>query len=211
MNKIALAFFASLAMMVGSQASTITFGNFTGGTSHVLTGSGGNLAAGSGFAALGVFGIDDAAISAAGASGDFGAVKAGFTQFGNSLTVGFNNLDGLFQGLVNGAISGGDAFAGNSVYAVVGNASSLADSAELMVFKASSSFQADPAPTDNINLNPANGSALIGSIGTTTLNGNDFASYALAGGAGGGPVVPEPSSALLGLLGLGFVAFRRKR
>jgi hypothetical protein len=215
MNKIALAFFASLALMVGSQASTITFGNVAGATTHAFTdASGGNLPNGGGFAALGTFGIGDDAISGANASGDFGAVKAGFTQFGNSLTIGFANRDGFLQGLVNGAIAGGDSFAGNSVYAVVGNGSSLDNSSDLLVFKSASTFLADPAPTDNVIVNPANGSLLLGGVGSTNVAGNDFSSYQLAGaGAGGGvdPVIPEPSSTLLGLIGLGFVALRRKR
>jgi hypothetical protein len=198
-------FSALVALALSAQAATVTVGNLPGNVPVPISGTDGNLL-GSGSVAIGVFSGDVGALAGA---GDIAGLKSAFTQFGNSVSMGFNGLAGLYQNSVSGAIGAGDAYAGQNVYTVIGDGASIGDSNGLLVFDHGFSFQADPAPTDPAIIT-SDGNLLLGSAKQGDVGGTAFDGFMLAGEAGGG-VIPEPSSALLGLIGLSALFFRRRK
>lgn len=204
MKKAAATFFAILATAVGLQAAAITVTNQFGGAYAAVNGAGNPIPTGGGTVAIGAFSIDDATIASLGEARDFAGVLAGFNQFSNSLTMG-NLVPGFYQGLINGAIAEGDGISGMQVYTVFTSSSSLDGVADLAVYKHEGvAFQPDPNATPDAALNATPGNIILGDATTVSINNADRAALqALA--------IPEPSSALLGLVGIVFVAFRRRR
>ena len=98
-------FSALAALALSAQAATITVGNLPGNVPVPISGTDGALL-GSGTVAIGVFSGDVAALAGA---GDIAGLKGAFTQFGSSVSVGFNGLAGLYQNSVSGAIAAGDS------------------------------------------------------------------------------------------------------
>ncbi|MGY8688200.1 MAG: PEP-CTERM sorting domain-containing protein [Verrucomicrobiales bacterium] len=197
-------FSALIALALSAQAATVTVSNLPGNVPVPLLGTDGAALA-SGSVAIGIFSGD---ASALGAAGDIAGLKAAFTQFGSSVSVGFNGLSGLYQNTVTGTVAG-TGFSGQNVFTVVGDGADIASSTGLFVFDNGISFVDEPGATPDAVIN-AGGAAILGTSGTGDVGGNAFAGFQLAGGAGNA-VIPEPSSALLGLMGLGFLAFRRRK
>ena len=195
LNLIALAAFASSA-----QAATVTVSNLPGNVPvPILDADGALLSTGS--VAIGIFSGDAAAL---GAAGDLAGLKAAFTQFGDSVSVGFNGLDGLYQNTVSATV-GGTEFSGANVFTVVGNGTDVASSPGLFIFDHGITFVDEPGATPDAVVT-VDGNAVLGIAGTGNVGGNEFAGYQLAG-----VVVPEPSSALLCLLGVASLTIRRRR
>ena len=180
----------------------------------VLDNTGSVIALGAGSVAVGYFGsFTDGEVTGA---SDFAALLADFQQFGTSSASGFQNLfnaAGFFSLSTDASIpEGGNAFTGNNVYTVIGDAATLAGSSFLAVWKGSAVFTQENAVglgSVSTSVTPGSGSLLLGSdggainvgVGPTFTNSIQLAAA----------VVPEPSSMfLLGLVAIGFMA-RRKR
>ncbi len=198
------------------QAGVITVTNVpaTGAADalFVADSSGTLLPANSGSVGIGFFAGGDAAVTGASSGSD---IIAGFTQFSDSVGISFSSpVPGLYLNQISGAINDG-GFDGQSIYTVIGDGGTLASSSQWAVYKHDVSFPAEGA-NPNAAVESAilgAGNALIGTLAPSTFNGNDVNALWLDGfgGAGPGPVIPEPSSALLALLGFSFMGFRRRR
>lgn len=200
--KLSVTIFALLAgVCISAQATTISIGNLPGGQPVPIADSAGTIISkGGGFAAIGTFAAGTAFSDVAGISG-------AFQQFGNSTALTI--ADGLYQNTVTATVAG-SAFSAASVFSVVGNGSDLASSTALLVIDHGFSFVDEPGATDGAVVSTASNAVFGASLGGLVVNGTAFDGFQMAGG-GGGPVIPEPSSALLGLLGLSFLVFRRRK
>lgn len=169
--------------------------------------AGGGISAGAGVVAFGVFSTDDLT----GATTPSELIGL-FTQFGG--TVAFNQAGpvgnrSVFSSAQNVTVTGSD-FAGKVIYLLAGNGSTLEGSSQFLVLKSTLAFNtvSDDTPTPTVlTISPANSSVLIGSavanVQTTNTDTTTTAGWEMA-------VIPEPSTALLGLLGLAGM-MRRKR
>ena len=197
--KLTKSIFALVASAcISANAATITVTNLPGGQPvPVADGLGTIIAKDSGFAALGTF-------PAGTAFSDVGAIKAAFQQFGDA--VGFV-ADGLYSNSVTATV-GGTSFSGANVFTVIGDAADLASATGLLVVDHGFAFADEPNQTNgNGNVVVARDSNIVfgGTTGALPVGANMFDGIQVA------PVIPEPSSALLGLLGLSFMAFRRRK
>jgi hypothetical protein len=191
-------------MVAAAKAATITVTNvdFTQ-TNPVVDGNGTKYAVGSGFVGIGVFSITDAQI--AGAISPF-TIANNFTLFGQASTMGVGfGIAGTYHFETTAAIAANSVFTGN-IYTVIGNATTLANSWQFLVFKGNATFSADPAPSGPAILKTGQGTLILG----------DFNLFNADIGLGVVPafntayVTPEPSVALLGLMGA-VGLFRRRR
>lgn len=194
-------FGALAALALSAQAATVTVGNLPGGAPVPIVGTDGSTL-GTGAVAIGIFSEDPSGL-------DIPAVKAAFQQFGSAVDMGFNGIAGLYQNTVTATV-GGTGFSGQAVYTVIGDGADIASSAGLMVFDHGFSFVDEPGATNDAVIT-ATGNLILGSVASgVDIGGTAFDGFQLAGG-GGVPVIPEPSSALLGLLGLSFICLRRRK
>lgn len=207
MKKTFIALTLLMAASAGLQAASITVTNRLAATLEsrwIADADGSFIPNGGGMVAIGSF-ADESGI--AGASSVDGLLSA-FTQFGDAVSVaGVGTVAGLYANSISASVSGG-GFTDQSVFTVIGNGGSLASSSNFLVFKHDGVFPADadnPTATLNAIVGEGQGELLLGGSGTGDFNGNAIDTYTL------GVVVPEPSSALLGLLGLSFLAFRRRK
>lgn len=121
---------------------------------------------------------------------------------------------GAVEGLAQAPILEGSDFIGQFIYSIIGNAATLEESTELLIFKHSGTFQQD-APFFNavasIDLSSGNGTLLWGS--STTHTGNYFgeAIHPAYTTVGASTMVPEPSRMLLLAAGLLGLCLRRRR
>ncbi|HUF62815.1 MAG TPA: PEP-CTERM sorting domain-containing protein [Verrucomicrobiales bacterium] len=209
--KIAATLAALVALTGVSFGASITVTNFRSANTNLVADSSNTLIPNnSGYVAIGVFGADDAQLRTWASSLQGAEIANAFVQFSNNVSVGFNNFGGIYQTVISGAISAGDSFAGQNVYTVIGNSSSLAGSSELLVFKHNHVFMADPSPTANtvLMLDAEAGEAIIGISGENTASLGpviDQPTFQTV------TVIPEPSSILLLLSGAGAFLLRRKR
>jgi MYXO-CTERM domain-containing protein len=203
-----LATIASLGLLALSNAAvTINIRNFSSATVGVpiVDAAGVPVDQGGAFARAGVFGggVNFSEMTAS-------QVLGFFTSLDNSSVALNANFDGLFsaQDLPNVAYSG--AFAGVNAYIVVGNNTNLFDSTVIAVYNTSTLF---PTPDAVGNAaatlsatTPANWVYGIQRAVTTqpSLNGAAFTSGIQM------TSVPEPSTALLGLLGVAGLIRRRR-
>jgi hypothetical protein len=133
-----------------------------------------------------------------------------FALFGSSTTFGAAGFDGLYDFSSDGGrVGAASPFFGQSLYTLLGNGATIANSTDFVIFKHTVTFPDDSAAALPADLNAylgTDGSFILGSITGDTF---DY---------GGGNVVPivkmeaipEPSALLLsafGILGL----LRRKR
>lgn len=200
---------SSVAFGAAATFGTINDANFSNVT---VADAGGTLIAnGAGYAAIGGFSIDDAAIASANA----GALAAAFTEYASTTFGGVNagNAEGIALANANAIIP--DSLNDASVYHVFGNGSSLADSTEWAVVKSGDVFFDDdpgspvPAPfksqISGIDASNVIAGSLIPGIDSATLVG-----LGAPGANNTVQLVPEASTVLLSLLGLGLI-FRRRR
>jgi hypothetical protein len=193
----------SVVMVATAKATTIVVTNvdFTQ-TNAVVDLNGTKYAVDSGFIGIGVFSITDAQI--ANASSPSTIVNA-FTLFGQSGKFGADyGIAGTYQFEVTAAIAANSVFTGN-IYTIIGNASTLAASTQIIVFKHDATFSPDPAPSGPAMLKNGKGTLLWGNYGLYTADIGLGPAPAFSP-----PYLPEPSTALLGLLGaIGLLRRRR--
>lgn len=197
-------------IMLSSNAANITFSNLDtdGGNFRPFADSSNNLIPnGGGFAAVGYFTLDDAAITGASSVGflasDF--QEFGSTTFGGSAAF---NADGYFKAELFNGINSGDGFDGENIFAVIGNGTSLLGSTELSIVRSDTLFAFDdPLFSYTFNLATESGTALLGQVGpTTSTAAGSFPTFQTA-------AVPEPSTyaTIAGLLALSWVMTRRRK
>ena len=213
MKKTLIASLVTLGMFSGASAYTVAFLNIDAANETavpILDNTGSPIALGSGYVAAGTFsalpgGVDD--------------VKANFIPFGDGDTAFSNGVGvpGFFDGDRSAPIPQGtaDAPVGQSVYLVIGDGSTLADSTDFVVFDPSLIFGTENAVGAgglDININSdavTPESVLWGTIVTDVDTG--LGVTFTEGLQIGNTVVPEPSTSLLAALaGLAFAARRRR-
>jgi hypothetical protein len=222
-NKLLLLASTSALMISASSAATYTFTNNSGpvNTLSITNRLGGFLNTGS--VAIGSYLGGAPTITA---DSTMGQILSGFTTL-VSTTMGTsgtdpNTINGVFNVQTSGAdpldnLSSQDAAAwlGKNFYVIIGNSSVLSESTEALVFVFSNSTIGGTEPvTSTLNMRSnattANGTLLFGTFNTVQIDptpgtpGNANAAFALQ------QIVPEPSAALLGLLGaIGLIRRRR--
>ena len=215
-----------VATLGSSNAALITLNNGAGATAsgiQTTTGTtfrsgtavgdafatGGGTSAGPGVVAFGFFTTDS--LSAISSPANLVSL---FVQFGNAGTFAAASATGnrsVFSSAQNQTV-GGTQFADKFVYLFVGNGSTFANSTEFLVVKHGtltfgSVSDATPTPT-LFTIRPDNSSALFGSEGAIVQTANTDGS--LTPGWTMAVPVPEPSAALLGLLGIAGLIRRRR-
>lgn len=182
-----------------AQAATVSVSSLPGGSPVPIAGRDGKIIAkGTGFVALGTFGADAS-------FADVASIQAAFTQFGDAVGMGLGNFDGVYQNTITATV-GGTGFSGAGVFTVVGDGADLASSTGLLVVDHGFTFVDEPGATPGATVG-LDSNIVFGGMNATQLevNGQMFDALQVA------PPIPEPSSALLGLLGLSFLAFRRRK
>ena len=194
-----------VAFAVSAKAASITATNIDFTLTNPVVNSTGTLyAVNSGYVAIGVFSsLSDSAIASLNSASSF---EAAFTQFGTSSTFGSGfGIAGTYQFETTAGIPSGSTYSG-PIYTVIGNAATLADSTQFLVFKENVNFNTDPGASGPAVLKNGSGTLIIGNYNTFTADigaGNVGAFSTVS-------LVPEPSVTLLGVLGC-LALLRRRR
>ena len=190
---------ASIAIAGVATAGTVTSVNFAGSFDQVQVN--GTPVSG-GFIAVGTSSLTDLQIQTL---TDPGVLAASFTQFGEASTFGtaaVNNFGGYFSFAPNDD-GGSAAFAGNQIYLIGGNGSSIASSSHLFVARSDAVFGADaPLFSAAINLDD---NILLGVSGGTNTIQPTFGAFQMVG------AIPEPGVSILALFSAGLLVLRRRR
>jgi len=162
--------------------------------------SGDSIPSGTGFVAVGTIGLSDAEVSQTNVA-RLATLADSFTQFGSSIPVGVNAIEGLFSANIGAPLSANDPLVGKHIYLVVGDGNNMQDSESLFVFKSNEQFSLDnPSFMPTIALDGAldKGEILLGTPGTVFANRlGGFRPGIIAAAVN----VPEPTSWLLLMLG----------
>lgn len=204
--KVTISVFSALAALaLSAQAATITVSNLPNSVPvPILSGCDYMLA--NGTVGIGTFTGDVHALAAA---HDVHGLQAAFQQFGDSVSLGFNNIAGLYQNTISDTV-GGTNFSGQNVYTVIGTGSDVqGGSLGLVVFDHGFPFKDEPDFTDDAIL-MADGNLIFGFPGQGEVRGQSFDGFHL-GLPLSCPPIPESSSALLSLVGLSFLILRRRK
>mgnify|MGYP003576667777 CR=1 FL=1 len=223
---------AALSILAAGQAysATYTFNNGSGAATNgiadslgrafrgltnpgdALGGTNGGISGGGGVVAVGFFSTDNLSEVTSGSS-----LLALFTAFPTSATTGAFTQGGgagprgVFSLGAPASQVAGSEFLGKNMYLLVGNGTTLANSTEFLVVKNTKTFDAadDGVATGvTVTFNAANSTVLLGSVlnDVRTTNGDT----SVTPGWGTIVPIPEPSAALLGLLGaIGLIRRRR--
>ena len=214
--KLTLLVTSILATAASLNGATITFATQPTTNSPiapVVDSASGLLVDGAGFVAIGATTLSDLQVGQIGASpANFSTFVTSFSQFGLSTTFGGAGAFGepsLFSSIASNPTATGDSFVNRAITLVAGNGTRLDNSTQLFVYNFNVNYAADaPLFTADVNLTQAGGTVLFGAtqIGIalpTAGTNNGFKMGELS-------VIPEPSAALLGVLGaLGLLRRRR--
>lgn len=200
----------ALTLLASANAYAVVVTVDSGGfTQAVVNSANTPIPVGGGWVGVGFFSTYSAGTDFSQLSG--ADLAADFVLFGPSFAFGGTGFDGFFSGVVDGGRVGASSpFLGQNLFTVTGNASTLADSSEALIYRHSVTFPNDdgaPAPA-SLSAVPgdAGGAYLFGgpSGGTTVILGTDIPAVMM------GTLIPEPSVALLGAFGvLGLLRRRR--
>ncbi len=213
MKKLTISAFVGL-MLIASQsdAATISIFNLQQTTLTAILPESGSTGLTSGVIAIGTFATEPVSIS---------NVLSSFNQAGGaSQTIGFfgASAPGYFQGSINtGTLGVGDGFVGNNLYVVIGNGTTLAESNQLLVWKAITNpdgnvFTAD-SPTGgpaNVQVLSSTGTLLFGTV-QSNFDPDGAGTEYTAQNAFRLAAIPEPSTSLLAAFGVIALLRRRRR
>lgn len=211
-TSIALAFL-SMASITVSQAGPVLFANYTDNWAlvHALTDSSGALvpASTSSNLRIGYFDLSDNALLDLWNAGDLVGLNDSFTQFGNRAGMGvYPEYDGLIEAAPHNPILGWE---GRTIYLFASTGSDFLDAtSEYLIFKFNVKFSDSFAPVDALLL-PGRGDLLVGEFNNYSfgIETYDFVTGSAPAFNTVG-VIPEPSSALLLLLGGAALALRHR-
>jgi hypothetical protein len=130
------------------------------------------IPAGTGFMAVGSIALPDGDVSQTNA-GSLATLANSFTQFGASLPLGVNGIEGLFAANIGAPLDDDDPLLGEHIYLVAGDGGDIATSDSLFVFKSDLLFGAGrPGFEATIALSGAidAGKILLGTPGTVFAN-----------------------------------------
>ena len=141
---------------------------------------------------------------------DFGrrGVLSTFQQFGESVSIGLNGNDGFYQNTVTDTVVG-SSFSGSGVYTVISGSSGPLELAHCpLIIEHDFYFVDEPGFTPDAVVR-SDSRVVFGGVGTRSifLNGGHVEGLALNNTLG---ICPEPSSALLSMLGLMVCLVRRR-
>lgn len=229
MKKLVTLTSVSLALCLNAFSATYTFSNGSGATASGIlnsdgrafragttagdsfTGATGGLSAGPGVVAVGVFSSD-----ALSGLSTVSSILSLFTNFGNvtntfaaAAATGNRGIFSLSSPSVT--VTGNASFATKNMYLIAGNGSTLAASTAFLIVKSNTLFNAadDLSPTaTSVTFRPDTSTLLFGTsvadVKTASTDNSVTPGWQMAN------VIPEPSSALLGVVGaLGFLRRRR--
>jgi len=212
------------ALVVASHGVTYSVTNGSGANGSGIADSAGrayqNSAnpafAGPGTVAIGYFpALSDSAIVALPQH----EVPGAFAQFGTSGTFsapGPQDVRGLFTISTSGTVTG-TSFANQPIYVLVGSGTSFATSCEILILKTLRLF--DPAldatvVPESVGITVANTIVFLGSaipnLATTGSDPTVTPGWQTTFRLDGGPCIPEPSTALLGLIAAVSLVCRRR-
>lgn len=188
---------------LSAQAATINVSNFPDNIPVPIVSLSGTTQA-TGSIGIGTFTGDAHAFVAA---GDFGGLQAAFQQFGDSVSIGFNGIPGLYKNTISAQVEG-TQFSGQNVYTViVANTDLQGLWGPMVIFDHGFNFVDEPGATPDAVIradsNLVFGIRTQGDVGGQTFDGFQL-NFCLA-------CVPESSSAMLSLVGLSFLALRRRK
>jgi hypothetical protein len=201
---------AFLAMAgITNAAVTLTAVSFTNGVSDS---SGSGLAANS-IIRYGFF-ANDAAVTSN--IGNIAALETAFVEVASQVNAGNSGFPGFFQHdlSINDAasfesVNYNTGIVGKNIYAWVSNNTNPASATEYGIFRTNELWQdaGNPNMSFTLQTDAAGFNPLIGSTTGPVLFAGNPASIQLATIA----AIPEPSRAMLGLIGRGALVFRRRR
>ncbi|WP_038159864.1 MYXO-CTERM sorting domain-containing protein [Verrucomicrobium sp. BvORR106] len=207
------------AGVLGANAATISLGNVnapSAASNMVSTSAGVRLTSSNSFIGVGYFDtLTDAQLQSLNAT-TFATAKTDFVLFGTSTSAGTPfPIDGSFQYDSSAAINAGSSFINESVYLVVGNASTLSASTELLIYKSALTFlQDNPLFSGSVSLSRTD------EVNTASqLLWGQFGTYSYDIGDSFGPTqaystvaaVPEPGVSVLAMAGAMFAVLGRRR
>jgi hypothetical protein len=168
------------------------------------------IPAGAGFMAVGSIGLSDAEVAQT-SVGSLSALADSFMQFGASLPLGVNGIEGLFAADIGAPLDDDDPLLGRNIYLVVGDGLDIETSDSLFIFKSDLQFASgSPGFRTTIALDRAieAGEILLGTRGTVFANRlGGFRAGIIAAAVN----IPEPTALALGALALVMGAKRRPR
>lgn len=221
MKKTVLTVVASAAMLVGSASAasyTLTGGSAAGGVGFAnsegiaFQNSANDAFAGPGVVGFGIFSISDADISGATSATTLVSAFQGFgsSPIGTFTAPGLTGARGTFSRNSTGSVTG-SAFEGQFMYVFVGNGETFETSTEFAVLKTAFTFLAtdDDVPTPIVNTFDANSVELLFGALDPDIRTTNTDSTATPGFRTLAPV-PEPTTAVLGLLGMAGLLRRRR-
>ena len=134
--------------------------------------------AGTGFFAVGSIDLTDAEVAQTNA-GSLQALASSFQQFGTSLPLGVNGVEGLYAANIGAPLDDDHPLVGKSIYVVAGDGADIASSDSLMVLKSNQTFANSATGfATSIGLSTAvnTGTLLLGALGACSpIAWGDFA------------------------------------
>jgi hypothetical protein len=137
-------------------------------------------------------------------------VRNGFTELGTGVTTAAGG-SAFFSSANTTADVASSPQDDSSIYVVFYDGADLATAADFIVFEGNSNFETEDAILGaNLTVNLIDSTLLYG-INVSDINNNEsFPNNLFTNGVTFGAAIPEPSSALLSILGLAFVVRRRR-
>lgn len=206
--KIAAVTFGLALIAYSGQAATLTLTNFDGVRSNPLVNASGAIAT-RGSVYAGSFSVSDGALLHLWRNGQISQIIENFHRFGNGISVGLNEVPGLYQDSIIATINPGGPLDGAVVYTVITNQPLSAMPDEWLIYKHGHIFLPGDAPIEPALLNEsADGTLIIGEFGARTVTLGELVdrpAYELA------EMIPEPASAALLVMSLALCWGRRRR